>query len=168
MGDVFKEQLIKAKPTSKDKMLKAGLIVGIVAVCLFAFVCLGFLFPIIAVIAIFGGIYLLQFTSREYEYCLTNNELDVDVIYNKQRRKRLLTVDIKKINLCASIKDDKYREDLARGQKVIDVSDGLEGKETYGIVYGEEGQTVKLLFTPNSEMLGLIYKQAPHKVHKQF
>ena len=130
MGDVFKEQLVKAKPTSQDRLKQAGIIAGVVVIAVVSFIFVGGFFAIITAAAAFGGYYLFQFTKKEYEYCLTNSELDIDVIYNKQRRKRLLTLDLKKINVCASIKDAKHEPELARGQKVIDCSDGLETKDT--------------------------------------
>lgn len=167
MGDIFKEQLVKAKPTSKDNMQKVLVIVGAILISTVAFIFGGaMLGPIVVVVAVWGALYLSAFFKKEYEYSLTNNELDIDVIYNKQRRKRLISIDIKQINVMAGIKDDKYAHELERGQKVIEASDGEGKPNTYGIVCGHEGQTVKLLITPNEEMLNLIHRQAPNKVHK--
>lgn len=167
MGDVFKEQLVKSKPSSKDKLQKVLVIVGAILVSTLAFMFGGALFgPIIVVAVVWGAVYASAFFKKEYEYSLTNNELDIDVIYNKQRRKRLISIDMKQINVMASIKDDKYTHEIARGQKVIEASDGDSKQNTYAIVYGHNGQTLKILVTPNEEMLNLLQRQAPNKVHK--
>lgn len=167
MGDVFKEQLIKAKPSSKDNLQKVLVIVGGILLAALAFMFGGAMFgPIIVVAVAWGAIYLSAFFKKEYEYSLTNNELDIDVIYNKQRRKRLISVDMKQINVMASIKDEKYAHELERGQKVIEASDGEGKSNTYAIVCGHNGQTVQIRITPNEEMLNLLNRQAPNKVHK--
>lgn len=167
MGDVFKEQLVKAVPSSKDKMQQALVVIGAVVISFVALFFGGaFIGPIVVVAAVWGGIYVSALFKKEFEYSLTNHELDIDVIYNKQRRKRLLTVDIKQSNVMASIKDEKYQHEIERGQKIIDASDGKQTKDTYAIVFGKDGETIRLFVTPNEEMLNLIHKQAPNKVHK--
>ncbi|MGL6174497.1 MAG: hypothetical protein ACRC1P_07795 [Cellulosilyticaceae bacterium] len=167
MGDVFKEQLVKAKPSTQDTMKKAGIIIGAILIGAVGFMLGGALFgPIIVVAAGWGAIYLSAFFKKEYEYSLTNHELDIDVIYNKQRRKRLMSIDLKQINVMASIKDDKYQSEIERGQKIIDTSNGEGTKDTYAVVFGQDGQTLRVLVTPNEDLLNLMHKQAPNKIHK--
>lgn len=166
MGDVFKEQLVKTKGTAKDKAQRVIIIIAAVLLGIVAFIFGGFIGPLIIVGLVWGCIYLTSFFKKEYEYSITNNELDIDTIYNKERRKKLLDLDLKKIELMASIKDDKHKGSLERAQKTIDASDGEQGQNTYVILYSKEGALTKLLISPNEEMLHLMYKQAPHKIFK--
>ena len=165
MGDVFKEQLVAMKMSSKDKaqqMIIWGVTILIVIV---AFLFFGPFLAAIVVLALgWGAFFLTSKLKREHEYSLTNNELDIDVIYNKERRKKIMTLDLKKIDVMASIKDERHQESFARAQKTINASDGELTKDTYGILLNHAGALTKVLITPNEEMLTLMYKQAPHKI----
>lgn len=166
MGDVFKEQLVAQKMSQKDKAQRIIIIIGAVLLGIVAFVIGGaFIGPLAIVGLVFGAAFLASKYKREYEYSLTNNEVDIDVIYNKERRKKILTIDFKKIDIMASIKDERHQESLERAQKTINASDGEFTKDTYAIIYPVEGVPTKILITPNEEMRTLMYKQAPHKVH---
>lgn len=165
MGDIFKEQLIAQKMSQKDKIQRIIIVVAAVLLSIIAFTVGGtFIGPVIIVGIVFGTAFLMGKYKKEYEYSLTNHELDIDVIYNKERRKRLLTIDLKQIDMMASIKDERHKPSLERAQKTINASDGEYNEGTYALVYAVEGVPTKILFTPNEEIRTLIYKQAPHKV----
>ncbi|ONI39503.1 hypothetical protein AN639_01520 [Candidatus Epulonipiscium fishelsonii] len=165
MGDIFKEQLVKVAIKPKDKALKVLLISAIVAegVLILA----SSIFIVIGLAAlIVGEIYLLSCINKEYEYILTNNELDIDVIYNRQRRKKVTTIDLKNISIMAGINNATYSGELSNFQKILDLSDGNNTSHTYAIIYPINGEITKVLITPNEEMVQLIYRQAPNKVRK--
>lgn len=167
MGDIFKEQLVAMKMSKKDKIQQT--IIWTVVVLVSAVVFFGFstlLGSIVILGAGWGAMFLTSKLKREFEYALTNNELDIDVIYNKERRKNVIVIDMKRIDLMASIKDDSHKEAMARAQKTINVSDGELTQDTYAILYPNNGELTRILITPNEEMFGLMYKQAPHKVKK--
>ncbi len=167
MGDVFKEQLVARQASNQDKLKVIAIWVGAIVVGLITIFVVGTLIGSIALVAaIYGAMYYSSQFKKEHEYALTNNELDIDVIYNKQRRKELVSCDIKKIDVMASIKDEQHKGAFERAQKVIDASDGHETADTYAILAPIKGELTKILLTPNEDMLNLIYKQAPHKVMK--
>ncbi len=163
--DIFKEQLIAVKPNSKTTMKKTGIsVVGVIIAVLAMIFGGGFLGPIIVVAVIFGASYLVKSMNLEYEYILTNNELDVDKIMNKERRKRYFTIDIKQINVMAHIDNDQRKPEFERASKTIDISSGEKGPNTYVIVYPIKEELTKIIIEPNDEMKKEIFKQAPSKV----
>ena len=167
MGDVFKEQLVPMTMSKKDKAQRTIIWTVSVLVAIVLFIALPiFMAPILAVGVVFLAMFLSNKLKKEHEYILTNNMLDIDVIYNKEKRKRVIELDLKEINVMASIKDERHQDELARGQKIINASDGNGTKETYAIMCPKDGQVVKILITPNEDMLNLMYKQAPNKVFK--
>ena len=92
--DHFAEYLVQKRPTSQDR-LKQGLIVAaavVLSVLIGAIsVLTGWLFLLVLVIgAIYGAYYLLTGCYTEYEYTVTNGELDVDKIVGKRKRSHLL------------------------------------------------------------------------------
>ena len=170
MSEVFKEYLIKQKKSPKDVMAQAGLVVaGVVLSFILLTVAGEFIGPLLIVGVIFGIGFLFNKFNREYEYILTNNEMDIDVIYNRNSRKRVMTIDMKKIDVMASIKDDRYTSDFNRpGLKLIDASDNEGAENTYAIIANTETNgNCKILITPNDSFLDELYKQAPNKVHKK-
>lgn len=163
--DVFKEQLIAVKSKSKTTMKKTGIIIVaiILAVIAMSFGG-GFIGPVILVGVLFGASYLIRGMNLEYEYILTNNELDVDKIMNKERRKRCYTIDLKEINIMAHIDDAVRKPEFERAVKTVDVSSGEKGPNTYVIVFPHKDGLLKLIIEPNDEMKKEIFKQAPSKI----
>lgn len=169
MAEVFKEYLIKQKKSPLDLAMQVGLVIGAVVLSVVMFLVAGDFFGALAVIAIlFGSVYLFNKFSREYEYILTNNELDIDVVYNRTSRKRVITFDMKKIEIMASTKDEKHSDKLNKGNlKVINASDNMNQANTYAIVtQSEKYGSCKVLITPNEALLEDLYRQAPNKVFK--
>ena len=86
---------------------------------------------------------------------------------NKERRKRLLTIDVKEMQMMAHITDGMRKADFERAQKTIDVSSGEEGPNTYVILFTHGTNLTKLIFEPNDGIQKSIYRQAPSKVFLQ-
>lgn len=170
MAEVFKECLIKQKKSPVDAAMQVGLVVGAVVLSFLAFMLGGdFIGPVIIVGILFGAVYLFNKFSREYEYILTNNELDIDVIYNRNSRKRIITFDMKKIQVMASIKDEAHAAELNKGNyKVINASDNKNDANTYAIItQSDKLGACKILITPSESILEDMYRQAPSKVFKK-
>lgn len=167
MGDTFKEQLVPMAMGKNDKAQRTIIWIVAILVSVVLFVVLPvFMGPVLVLVIMWGALFLSNRLKKEHEYALTNSVLDIDVIYNKEKRKRLIEIDLKAVNVMASIQDDRHKDALTRSQKTIDASDGKYTKETYAIMCPHEGQVVKILVTPNEDMLNLMYKQAPNKVFK--
>lgn len=103
--DIFHEQLVKHHRTAGDYVKIVGIIVGalllflilVVAVPVLVGSAVGMLSSIcllVGVAVLFCAYYLIVNTGIEYEYILTNNDLDIDKIIGKRKRRRLLTVKV--------------------------------------------------------------------------
>ena len=164
-NDVFKEQLIKVEQTSTTSAKKTGIIIAAIIVAIAAFTFGGtFLGPLVVVGVFIGASYLVKGMNLEYEYILTNNELDIDKIMNKERRKRCFTVDLNEINIMAHVDNGMKKAELDRAQKTIDVSSGQKGPNTYALVFMHENTLTKMIFEPNDDLKQLIYRQVPSKI----
>ena len=101
VNDVFVEQIVRRKNTPQRMLAKAGIVIGAVVVALALVFFSGLLgefamFGTMAAIgALYGGYYLLTGMNVEYEYIVTNGEMDVDSIIAQRKRKRLLTVSFR-------------------------------------------------------------------------
>ncbi len=97
--DVFVEYLVKKRPTGLDIAKKIGIIAAVALIFLLCFTIGFYYLGGLAVLIVFGACYgaywLISGMSVEYEYILTNGEIDVDKIIAQRKRKRLLTVNAK-------------------------------------------------------------------------
>ncbi len=103
--DRFSEQLIE-RASDKKTMFLRGLVV---AVAIAVIVLLGYITVLFQfTIALFGlvaaagviwlAMYIMQGLNVEYEYIVTNDDLDIDKISGKRKRKRLISVDLKSVD----------------------------------------------------------------------
>ena len=167
MTSTFKEYMIKQKKSPKDVMMQ-----GLIVVCAVIVILLGMTFggaifgPIITIAALLGAGYLFIMFSREYEYILTNEELDIDVIYNRSRRKRVTTVNLRKINIMAAMDDANHRQEIEGNgiKKVINASDNSKDENTYVIIGDTQFGATKILISPSKDFLDEMFKQAPNKI----
>jgi hypothetical protein len=154
MGDVFKEQLIKKLPGKFDAMKKAGLVAAslFISMLLLLSPVLGVLTPIIVFAIGFGVYYLFSFFNVEYEYTFTNGSLDIDVIYNKSRRRRLFTGDVKDFEIMARLTDNEKAPEFRSAEVILDYSGGVDDR-AYAFLTRYKGKTVKIIIEPNDIMI---------------
>ena len=111
-------------------------------------VCLG--------LSVWGGYYLVRQCFEEYEYIFTNGELDFDKISGKQKRKRLVTVDIARTKLLLPNRAE-YAEKIRRYDivKTFDcTSQNLRNRAMqYVLIVGGKLGNAKILFEPSEELL---------------
>ena len=99
MNEVFIEQLIKRKTTSKSVVGKVALILATVLVFL-----LSLIIPfglILGVVMILLDVYLFKMFDLEFEYTYIRGELSVDKIMGKERRKKAASFDLSKLEIVA-------------------------------------------------------------------
>ena len=92
--DIYREQIVPKSPTKMDTLKK--ICVGFIAIMLAAvlfllsgFFNLTFIGLIFAGVFIYFGFYLISSFDTEYEYIVTNGEIDIDKIIAKRKRKKI-------------------------------------------------------------------------------
>lgn len=167
--DVFVEYIVKRKMKGKDIALKVMLLLGTVFASLAVmflvmafipgFMMIGFM---LAAGVVVGGYYLSSNMNIEYEYIVTNGEIDVDKIISQRKRKRLLTVQVKSFEQFGPYDADKVSADNV-GTTVV-VTDNSDVGAYYAIFrHPKLGQTM-LLFTPDSRVLEAIKPHLPRNI----
>lgn len=159
MENVFLEQLVKRGYTKKDN--KTRLIILIIT-ALFIFLWMHnpldflpatiFLVVLTVVIAVFVMNFLL---NKEYEYSFAEGELDIDVIYNKSRRRRVFTGSIQEFEIVAPYKDREHL-DFYKNFPLRDFSSGLVADNTYIFVTAYKGKKARFVIEPNERLLEAI------------
>ena len=98
MNDALYEQLVTRKSRPMDLVIRILCIAALVVV-----LCGGMLFigSLAVLVTILLGVLIYYFVfpklDVEYEYTLLNHDLEIDAIYSKSKRKKLMTLDIQQL-----------------------------------------------------------------------
>ena len=187
--DVFMEHLVPKKKDSKDKLIIGLIIAGGVVVTLLLFAIMlgiafafassgqqnsggGMVFSIGFLLVAFmwyGAILLINTRSIEYEYIVTNSELDIDKVMSKKGRKHLITIDMKDVTCLARIDDDQYNsvyKNPPQGVRVLNYSAMSQNGYTYFADAVIEGERTIVLFQPTNKMVEALWRFNPKCIHK--
>ncbi len=95
--DTFVEQIVAKKKGAKEIAVIAGTIFLIVVLVFVLFMFLGYFSLVIDMLLIYGAWWLITSQNIEYEYSVTNGDIDIDQIIAQRKRKRVVSVAGSKI-----------------------------------------------------------------------
>ena len=163
MGDVFNEQIVKRQGDFSDTLKRAGIVVLILVIFFVSFAFIQAFAVFIGAAAVFGGFFLMSYLNVEYEYVYTNGELDIDIIYNRARRKRLFSIVVKDFEIMAHVDDKTNMGAFGGAQETIHCHSGETGPNTYAFLATIKGKRTKVVFEPNDKMLKAISSTLPRR-----
>ena len=163
----FKEYLIKRNKSAKEKIYTVLLYVAALVLSFLVFAVitpLGGVNLLLAVGAFYVAYKLSAKFNREFEYIITGDCVDIDVVYNKNARKRLISFSIKEVQVLASV-NDANQNHILEGvfDKEIDATTNSKDASVYFVVVEKNGRTL-IKFEPPYTALEMLKKQAPSKV----
>lgn len=167
--DVFVEQLVK-KP-SNGKTLALKLLIGFGVFVVSAFCLYLMLIGIVAALlliaaAVYGGYFLISGLNSEYEYIVTNGEIDIDKIIAQRKRKRLITAKPSKFEAFGKLADAAP----VSGITVVEAG-GIpdEAAEDHYIDFTHDNfGKVRLIFTPTERTIEAIKPFLPRAVRVEY
>jgi hypothetical protein len=156
--DKFYEQFVFTRKSKAYHVLNAlmYLVCGVAAVYLFFGVFMMFsityiVFLVAAVALFFVVLNLRDKQYKEYEYIFTNGNLQIDVIYNKKKRKTIVEEDIKSFDDFGKASEIKVP---GNAEKIVCIP-WDNNNEAYVFVVGR-ARPRACYFVPNEHMLQLI------------
>lgn len=167
MGDIFNEKLIKKLPDTRDMLLK-----GVIGFAAIAIMTVSIMYAgVMSILVILGTGVGLYFAYKqfevEYEYILTNDELEVDKITARERRKNLLSVDVRSFEVLAPVKEEYKREfEDTTIEKRIDASSSVKSTKRWFAVFRNDEKKTLLIFEPGKKMRASM-KQLIPRVYKE-
>lgn len=165
MDNRYVEKLVSKKTDTKVVLLR---IFTVVTALLFMYI-LSFFLGIYGLVAMFVlgyAIYYVFFiTSVEYEFVLVNNELTIDAIYGKNKRKNQQTIDVSKCEVIAPA-ESTYVSGYHRNSqmKSFDYTSGNNEEPVYIIIAPYGAATAKIYMEFDERLLDAIKMAAPGKV----
>lgn len=170
--DIFVEQIVRKPSSGRDKALKVLIVAGVLilaALCVFVFL---FIFPalglglLILAGIFYGGYYLLTNFDCEYEYIVTNGEIDIDKIIAKRKRIRLITAKASAFEAFG-----EYGEGApaaAEGVTTVNAAGESEYGDSAGLYYADfkhaSAGDVRLIFSPEEKVIEAITPFLPAAV----
>lgn len=149
--DSYCEQLVAKTRTAGDT---AKIVMSIVISLLVAAICVFFVFVtgaaallILALVSVGVGVWFAGGIGIEYEYIITNEEMDIDKIIGKRKRKRMITVDLRRATDFEPVPCNKDDFDV-----VVQASSGLEKDAFCMFVDHSDYGKVKIVFNPNRKI----------------
>ncbi len=163
--DSYNEYIVKKKKDIKDYLIWAAACIG-AFLCCFIVLSIEIISTYIVILfwLVVGIIYAAYrvITSRniEYEYAVTNGELDIDRITNKKRRKHILTIDTKAFEVFEPVSEDFINriKQINPGLTIHAESD-INSPKTYGAVFNKNGIKTCLYFQPSERILEAISRR---------
>lgn len=161
-NDTYAEFLVKRKPPTYTYALKALMIfLSVIAL----FLALTTVWGILALGVVGAATYFLfQNMNLEYEYLVVNDQLTIDKILGKSRRKKAWEGSMEEIQIIAP-SDSYVLKDYERpGMKTLNLSSQVPGAKTYTLMHQAGANSTKVIFEPNDRVLRCLRLRSPRKV----
>lgn len=159
--DHYNEQLVEKTRTGIDRLKIVGIVIGaILLAAVFLFLAMRFGINILTFLAVgilAVGVWMLSNTGIEYEYIITNNEMDIDKIIGRRKRKRMITVDLSKTEEFSQYPSDHD----VNADAVVHATSGLEKDAHYLLLEHKDYGKVKIIFNPNEKTREAITQELP-------
>ena len=167
--DIFLEYIVSRKKGTKEILKIAGILLAMLilltASTILILTPLSGISFLLAAGVIYGAYYLITAQNIEYEYIVTNGEVDVDRIVNRRKRKRIITVHSRTFDIVAPVGSPEHRgEENSNVTQVIDASSGYDNGKAYFAIFSKDGQRFKLIFEPTEKMLDAFKTFIPRNV----
>lgn len=160
--DNIAEQLVEKRRTGADLLKKILITVGALVIASFlmfiAIVTAFYVCVILAVGVLAGGVWLLGSFNIEYEYIVTNNEMDIDKIIGRRKRKRMITVDFHRAEDFGRYTPDNS----VKADATVHAYTGVDKDAYYLVVTHNDYGRVKVIFNPNERIRESIMHEIPN------
>ena len=165
--DRFSEQLIRKASTGKDVFIRVLYSVIAAAIIFVGFMLL-YWNPLILVtligVVIWVLVLLMRDTFSEYKYIVTNDDLDIDKIIGKRKRKRLITVSLRSVK---SI--EPYESGSTVNSNVVVMAHDETGEDMYVLICDHKsyGETA-VVFNPTKRTVSNIVGGMSPEIKKKY
>lgn len=164
--DIFMEKIVKRRRTAVDSVIIAAtILIGLMLIMIVG--SLSFLqsfMPVVLVAIAYFGYMLIRNRNVEYEYIVTNGELDIDMIIAQRKRKRVFSGSCKEFEIIAKMTSGQYNQSYENIKKRINAVTSMDSNEVYFISTVKDGEKILIFFEPHPKMIESFKKYIPRKV----
>jgi len=107
---------------------------------------------------------LIRNRNIEYEYIVTNGDLDIDMIIAQRKRKRIFSAECRNFEIIAKLSSGQYDHNMQSITKRITAVSSMDSPDVYFISLVKDGQKTLVFFEPHPKMIESFKKYIPRKV----
>lgn len=164
--DHYNEQLLTKVTETKDILKRIAIVLGLILVIFLSTLAIMMFGVFMLILVPIGACYLayILFTDTfvEYEYIVTNNDLDIDKIVGRRKRKRLITVSLASVTQWG-----EYTGDTINADATVIATDGRGQGDYYLMAQHKKYGKVAVIITPIEETLININFAVPYNARKK-
>lgn len=165
MNDSYVECLVKRKPNPLNILIKGVIYAATVTCAILALS--GLVVMFVPVIGLGLLIYFwMPNLDLEFEYLYLDKEISIDKVMNKQKRKRVVTLDLNKMEFIAPETSHELDSYKSRNLKIKDFSSKDPEVKKQILVYNGTSGTELYCIEPNGELLKCIKTVFPRKIRE--
>lgn len=158
--DLFTEKIITKKKDYIDYLI---IFATIIISFILAFIIISIAGPLyfgigLAMVAALGYFGYRIITSRniEYEYSLTNGDLEISKIIAKRKRKKMFYGNCRKFEIIDKLSSDKHNKAVNSEITKIRAVTAMNSKDAYFFITNYSSKKVVVYFEPDSKVLNSI------------
>jgi hypothetical protein len=166
--DTFMEKIVTKRKGLTDNLITAGIIFGTLVLVMLslsikAINSLG-LGIFLAAGLIYLGYRLITSRNIEYEYTVTNGELDIDKIISRRKRKRIFSASCKEFEILSRVKSNSFSQSVQSIKNRIDATSSIDSPDAFFATLNYKGEKTLLIFEPDERMLNNFKIFIPRKI----
>ena len=168
--DSFVEQIVVRKKTLKQ-------VVAVVVVCAIAVFLIGASILLVRILGLlsalvitgvfYGAWYLLTAQNIEYEYCITNDTIDIDCIIAQRKRKRMVSVSGKKIEAAGKYIPAQW-QNRKMDRTVVAAPSQNEDNLYYFTYHSKKNGNTLVVFQPDERVKNSFYQGLPRLIQLEW
>jgi hypothetical protein len=164
--DIFIEKIIKRKKTIIDYLIIAGIIIAglFLAMIILSLKFLNSFMPLLFAGIIYLAYIFIKGRNIEYEYIVTNGDLDIDMIIAQRKRKRLFSANCKDFEVMAKKSSSMFNQNVQSIKKVLNAATSLDSPDVYFATLVKDNEKMVVFFEPNEKILNSFKKYNPRNV----
>jgi hypothetical protein len=164
--DIFLEKIVRRKKTILDSAITAGIIVLAILLIMVigSFAFLRSFAPIFIVGIGYIAYMFIRNRSIEYEYIVTNGDLDIDMIIAQRKRKRVFSGTCNEFEMIAKLTSGQYNHNTQNIKNRVMAVSSMESSDVYFISLVKDGKSTLVFFEPHAKMIESFKKYIPRKV----
>ncbi|SHJ88059.1 hypothetical protein SAMN02745163_02796 [Clostridium cavendishii DSM 21758] len=163
--DNFKEQLVRIEDIVIYN-IAYGISIVLFVLSLISLIFVGISVAVILAILAGALFYFKRFLYCEYEYIITNGEVDIDCIYQVNSRKSKLSFEVKDTSLIAAKDSEDYKGFSNKPKDIINCIPKGNKDKVYVAILNEGSNKKQIEFVPNKEFLDICFLYNPKVVKR--
>lgn len=153
--DIFVERIVERKKNIFDYMIIFSIFFGSLFVALLILLLLDINALSAMLLAALGYLvyYLISLRKIEYEYALTNGEIDIDKIIAQRKRKRIFSANCRDFEVFGKLDSEKYTDEVKSIPQKIKAVTSMASEDVHFFVANYKGNKTLVFFEPDERML---------------